>query len=195
MTQAFPLQWPAGQPRTQRRTDSSFKVKPSQAYEEMMLELSRFGAVNIVVSTNIPLRKDGTPYRDGMTELFDNPGVAVYFTKRKRHIAIGVDAYRRPWENLRALGLSIKAFRDIERYGAQQVLDQAFTGFTALPPPSQKSDVKAEPSKWWDVLDVAPDAPLPVAEAAWKALCRSNGGGTVELNAAIELARKEKAND
>lgn len=193
MTQAYPLQWPGGQPRTQRRTDSIFKVKASQAFDEMMLELSRFGASNVVVSTNIPLRQDGTPYRDGLTDLLADPGVAIYFMKRKQRIGIGVDAYRRPWENIRAIGLAVKAFRDIERHGAQQVLDQAFTGFTALPPPDQMSDISATPKNWWDVLGVAPDAPLPVAEAAWKALCRTNAGGTFELNAAIETARKARA--
>lgn len=186
MTQAFPLHWPQGQPRTQRRTDSAFKVKASQAFSEMMDELQRFGATNIVVSSNIPTRLDGTPYRDGMTDLLPDPGVAIYFTKRKRQVAIGVDAYRRPWENIRALGLSIKAFRDIERYGAQQVLDQAFTGFTALPAPDKVSE--PEKAAWWVILGLDGNLPASKAdiEAAYKKKAREAGGASVELNAAKE---------
>jgi hypothetical protein len=182
MTQAYPLQWPHGQPRTKARSDSRFQVAHSQAFEEMMVELDRFGGRNVVVSTNIPLRRDGTPYRDGLTDLLDDPGVAVYFTKGKRQVAIGVDAYRRPWENCRALGLSIKAFRDIERYGAQQVLDQAFTGFTALPPPGGAG--AASNHAWWLILGVQPDASPTEIRAAYKAKARAMGGTSVELNAA-----------
>jgi len=182
MTQAYPLQWPAGQPRTKDRTDSTFKVGHSRAFEEMVDELARFGARNVVISTNIPLRRDGSPYRDGLTDLMDDPGVAVYFTKGKRQIAIGVDAYRRPWENCRALGLSVKAFRDIERYGAQQVLDQAFTGFMALSAPDQVSE--ATNLAWWMILGVHPDATEAEIRAAYKAKVREAGGTSVELNAA-----------
>lgn len=153
MTEAFPLQWPHGRPRTKDRSDSAFRVGSTQAFEELLKSLDLFGAENIVVSSNIPTRQDGTPYRDGLNQMFDDPGVAVYFMKGKRLICLPCDSYRRPWENCRAISLAVDALRAMERHGAQQILDQAFEGFIALPPPS------AAPGKsWWEVLNVPREA-------------------------------------
>lgn len=184
MTKAFPLQWPKGRGKTKRRSDSRFQVKPTKAFDEMMTELDRFGAANVVVSSNIPLRRDGTPYRDGLTELLQSPGVAVYFTKKKRQICLPCDAYRRPWENCRAIGKAVEAFRAIERHGADQILDQAFEGFTALPAPDQVSD--SNQAAWWVVLGVKAGATKEQINEAYKSAARKAGGASVELNAAKE---------
>lgn len=184
MTQAFPIQWPKGQSRAKRRVDSQFRVKASKAYDEMMDELHRFKASGIVISSNIPLRQDGTPYRDGLTDLFDDPGVAVYFTKNKRQICLPCDTYRRPWENCRAISKAIEALRSMERHGAHQILNQAFSGFTALPAPSA---VAPDICSWWSVLGVTSDASREQIHDAYKAKCRENGGASVELNQAKEL--------
>lgn len=190
MTQAYPLQWPDGRPRTKRRVSSSFKVTPRKAYDELRAELSRFGVKAPVVSSNCPLRiSDGTPYADALSDRFEDPGVAVYFTRKDRLVCIACDTYETPFENIRALGLSVNAMRDMDRWGAGQVLDQAFEGFTALPPPDQMGDPGAK--AWWVVLGVKSDATVKEAEAAWKALCRTTPeGDRYEINAAIEAARK-----
>lgn len=188
MTQAFPLQWPTGRPRTASRKDSSFSVKPSQAYQELLDELVRFGAQNVVVSTNIPLRKDGRPYYDGLDDLFDDPGVAVYFQRRKQVICLPCDTYRRPWENCRAIGKAVEALRSMERHGAGQILEQAFTGFAALPPPDAGRP-------WHVVLGVPPGSTAEVIDAAYKRLAREyaqagNEAGLLDLNVARDQARK-----
>lgn len=183
MTSAFPLQWPHGVPRTKARRDSAFKVSHSVAFDEMMKELSLFSATGIVVSTNIPLRRDGSPYRDGLTERLEDPGVAVYFTKNKRQNCLPCDTYARPWENIRAIAKAIEAFRTMERHGAHQILDQAFTGFIALPPPGAPTAIS-----WWVILGVPPDATAERIQAAWKAKVRLVG----ELDrAALNIARDE----
>jgi hypothetical protein len=182
MTQAFPLQWPKNRPRSEIRRDSAFKVHPTKAFEEMMDELHRFGVSGIVISSNIPLRRDGTPYRDGLTELLEDPGIAIYLTRKKRQVCLCCDTYRRPWENCRALSKAIEGFRAMERHGADQVLDQAFEGFTALPSPDSVSD--APDAAWWVILEVSADATVKEIDAAWKEKCRDAGGATIELNAA-----------
>lgn len=182
MTQAFPLQWPRGRKRSKDRSASAFKVSPSRALDELYQELERFAAENVVVSTNIPTRLDGTPYRDGLTQAFEDPGVAVYFTKGKHAICMPCDTYRSPWENIRAIGLSVEAFRTMERHGAHQILDQAFEGFMALPPPGAGAEPAAR--DWWEVLGVKPNATTPEIRAAYKARARAAGGATTELNAA-----------
>lgn len=188
MTDAYPLQWPHGYPRTKARTYSVYRVSPNDAYAEMMDELGRFGAQNVVVSTNIPLRKDGTPYRDGLTDKLDDPGVAVYFMRNKQRVTIAVDQYAKPWENCRAIGKSVEAFRAIERAGATQVLDQAFTGFAALPPPSQGQH-------WTRVLDIMmADATVEAIRAAYKAKARVlTGDALAALNVARDAALREVA--
>lgn len=196
MTQAYPLQWPDGRPRTKSRQDSAFKVKPAQSFDEMMRELDMFGAKNVVVSSNIPTRRDGTPYRDGLTELLDDPGVAVFFLKGKRQICLPCDTYRRAWENCRAIGKAVEALRAMERHGARQILDQAFEGFTALPAPDAAGD--APNAAWWVVLGVEPSASEAEIRAAYKERARSAGGASVELNAAKDAglaAMTERAND
>lgn len=184
MTQAHPLQWPNGYPRTKCRTDSAFKVTPVQAWDEMMDELRRFNVTSIVVSSNIPLRMDGTPYRDGLREALKDPGVTIFFTRKKRAVSIGCDQYRRPWENIRALGLAVKAFRDMERHGAHQILDQAFEGFTALPSPDMVAE--ADNKAWWEVLGVSSFATKEQIIAAHRQKVREAGGATTEMNLAKE---------
>ena len=179
MTDAYPLQWPHGQPRTKIRTDSVFRVTPAVSYAEMIKELESFGAKNVVVSTNIPLRKDGTPYRDGLTEKMYDPGVAVYFLRGKTQVAIAVDQYLLPWENCRALGKAIEAFRAIERSGAKQVLDQAFTGFAALPPPTQGRH-------WSEIIGVPRTASVADIQAAYKAKARVVIGDDLQM---LNIAR------
>lgn len=182
MTQAFPLQWPAGRPRTANRTGSAFKVAPRQAYDDLIAELARFGVQSVVVSTNCPLRRDGTPYADALDDRLPDPGVAVYFMRKKRLVCLACDTYGLPFENIRAIGLSIKALRDMDRWGAGQVLDQAFEGFTTLPPPG----AAAEPSSaaWWMILGVDAMAGPEAIREAYKAKARAAGGASAELNAA-----------
>ncbi|KQI68728.1 hypothetical protein AN189_07470 [Loktanella sp. 3ANDIMAR09] len=182
MIDAFPLQWPHGRARTKARSDSRFKVSHSKAFEEMVSELDRFDVTHVVVSTNIPLRRDGTPYRDGLNELLEDPGVAIYFTRKKRQIALCCDTYRRPYENIRALGLAIKSLRDMDRHGAGQILDQAFEGLTALPAPGATDE--ADNRAWWVVLGCQPNASADEVRAAYKKQAREAGGASVELNAA-----------
>lgn len=193
MTQAFPLQWPQGRSRTASRKPSNFSVKPSQAYDEMIAELDRFGARSVVVSTNVPLRRDGTPYRDGLDDRLQDPGVAVYFQRGKRLICLPCDTYQLPWENCRAVGKAVEAMRSMERHGASQILDQAFEGFMALPAPGA---VGPAPDKaWWVILNVDPGSTPEQINDAWKRLCREGGKATVELNAAKDaglLARGQK---
>jgi hypothetical protein len=183
MADAFPLQWPHGVPRAKTRQDSNFRVHHSTAYDEMMRELELFGARNVVVSTNIPLRRDGTPYRDGMAELLQDSGVAVWFMRKQRQICLPCDSYRRPWENIRAISKSIEAMRSMERHGAHQILDQAFTGFAALPPPDGKKP-------WHEVLGVQATAkPAEISEAR-KQLARQHKGNEAMMSE-INVAHDE----
>ncbi len=144
---AYPLYWPESWPRTpsHRRKNSRYEVNFAKARDDISKELKLLGAREIVISTNIPLRKDGLPYA-GLSEPND-PGVAVYWVERgewkgsdyeMHHRVIACDHWRKVRENMRAANLAIAALRALKRTGATQVIDKAFTGFSALPNPDTK---------------------------------------------------------
>jgi hypothetical protein len=134
---AYPLQWPDGWPRTpaSRRQRGTFSVTFARARDELLDELRRLGARGVVLSTMIPTRRDGLPYAGRSFRSGDDPGVCVYFTLGGREKAIPCDRYSSPEANVRALGLAVAAMRALERHGVSGLLDRAFVGLDALPPP------------------------------------------------------------
>ena len=114
---AFPLQWPTGIRRTpdQDRRCGSFQVTRASATKSLVEEIGRSGGTNIVISTNMPVRRDGLPYASAREP--GDPGVAVYFTRKGQHICMPCDAFDLVWKNIRALALSIKDMRGPESRG------------------------------------------------------------------------------
>lgn len=186
MTDAYPLQWPMGWPRTPSHRRQPSKFKPgSMANEtqELIWELQRLGARRMVLSTNIELRQDGLPYSNRRRP--DDPGVAVYFTYEKRQQCIPCDRWATVEENLRAVWKSIEALRSLERWGAKSFVDAAFTGFAALPAPGAAR-------AWWEVLGVSQHATVDQINAAWREKAKqahSDLGGSDARMSEINVAR------
>lgn len=155
----FPLTWPLGVPRLRahERRDSRFKTAFGAARDQLLNELKLLGAdlrKGVVISSNVPLRQDGLPYA-GQANPAD-PAVAVYFWLGGKQRVFGCDRYRKVSDNLYAVTLTIEALRGIKRWGTSQMFDQAFTGFTALPPPLSHDPKPQQP--WWAELHVSPMA-------------------------------------
>jgi len=217
MREPFPLQWPDGWQRTpaSERQRSRFghagQVGFSQARRDLLLELERLGAANVVLTTDLPVRADGLPY--AASGRVDDPGVAVWFVlanQRGDHEerVFACDKWRTHAENMRSIALSIEALRGLERWGATDVVNRAFAGFTALPPGSGEEDAPPAPKKrpWREILGGAWPAELGraellvIARARHRELIRKHhpdaGGDTAkaaELNVAIAEAEKELA--
>lgn len=217
MTRRYPLEWPAGWPRTDPagRMPAKFGVmKQSEhgwssrgaisvhaAIRRLQDQLDRLRASDPTLSTNLPLRLDGQPLSNVREP--DDPGVALYFTRKGKPIAMACDRWTRTADNIAAIAAHIDALRRIERYGVGS-LDRAFHGYRALAAPGAAS---ARP--WREVLMIADDGQwiesLPAgelirAEQAYRRLAKRrhpDNGGTAdamaELNAAIAEARKELA--
>lgn len=194
---SFPLYWPDGWKRTvsYKRKDSRFSCTTGQAIEGVLAELDKVGKRNrrIVLSTNIPLRRDGIPY--ARTGKIDDPGAAAYWTDKKsgKPMAIACDTYREVWENIRALEHTLKALRSIERHGASELLERAYRGFAALP------DVRAGDPPWHEVLLVSPRAPTDVVAGAARRLKNTthpdNGGDAEKFRQVVrawETFKKER---
>jgi hypothetical protein len=189
---AFPLYWPEGVKRTTYRTRSKFKTGLGAAREELLNELKLLRTTNVVISTNLSLRTDNGLFRIDDRRLAD-PGVAVYFRLKNQPRAMSCDRWDELASNIHALALSIEAMRGIERWGSSDMVERAFTGFTALPPAEHD---------WRAVFGLAsPSSPrLDLVKDAYRALAlkaHPDRGGSTEamarLNAAMEAAERELA--
>lgn len=166
MADQFPLTWPIGCPRSTHRRRSQFGKSFEQSRKDLYRELKLMGINdwNVIMSTNLPLRRDGFPYAQ-MSLNGGDPGVAVYFRKKDdKPMVFACDKWDKVEDNLRAIVMTIKAVRGIERWGSSDMMERAFTGFQALPP--------ARSTSWWDVLKIPRNSTLEQAKAAYRNLAR-----------------------
>lgn len=164
----FPLYWPLAHSRTEdaQRREAHFRVDFATARAQLLRELALLHARDVVLSTNIPVRKDGLPSVPDREPV--DPGVAVYFLRAGKPFVIACDHFSRIRWNLRAIGATLEALRSIERHSTTTMLEQAFSGFAALPAKS------APPKPWPDVLGVPPSAPRDQIRARYLELVREH---------------------
>jgi hypothetical protein len=177
-----PLRWPDGWPRTDasRRSDGAQFKEGSRLYGERIKrvsldtarkklfdELARLGARDAVLTMSSGDQKE--------------PGVALYFTINGRQMAMACDRFDNRAPNTRSLGLAIEAMRQLERHGGGAMVERAFAGFAALPPPPT----------CWQVLGLAPGASEAAIRAAFKDKASQSGaGGNVDMGQLVK-ARDE----
>lgn len=205
---ASPLCWPQGWPRSQARSRAKFskgerkyssfnngetssswisrkELSVSDATKRVLLELGRLGVADgdAIISTNLQLRIDGLP-RSNQGEPA-NPGVAVYWETGKGTKVMAIDRYDRVADNLAAIAATLEAMRAIERHGGGQILERAFTGFTAL----------AAPKSCWEILGLRQGAPAAEVNARFRDLANQHHpdkpGGDHGRMAGIAAARDE----
>lgn len=187
--QAYPLTWPVGWDRTHikaRIANRQFKKTFWEARKALLVEIERLGGEKPILSTDVPLRRDGQPYADGDPE---DAGVAVYFTYDGKPMCFACDKYASVRENTRAIGLTIEAIRGLERWGASDMMERAFRGFVAL------TDQSGPP--WYEVLGfTTPGACVSVedVDAAYRKLAllhHPDKGGDPEAFRRLAAARAE----
>lgn len=170
VTEAYPLQWPAGWARTRSIIESrfgSYNDKPTivRATDKIVYEMSLFKGKELIISSNLKLRKDGLPYSAQRQP--DDKGVAVYFIYQNDQKVIACDTFQKVGCNLWAIAKTIEAMRGINRWGCSDIVSKAFEGFTALPQ-------HAGPSvgNWWTVLDVHETCPPHLVKLQYKDLIK-----------------------
>lgn len=194
---AYPLSWPTGWPRAKMRLDAPFHKKRdtgrgyseksaitmAQARQQLQGELDRLGARSIILSTNVELNLNGQPRGDRARP--SDVGVACYFVLKGRDTGLACDKWYRVEDNIVAIARHIEAIRGQERWGVGSV-EQAFTGYQALPAPEQ----------WWQVLGVAESASRADIDVAYRRLAPAahpDSGGSdaamARLNAARDVGR------
>lgn len=146
----YPLSWPAGRPRTASPRRSYFSTPLGEARDALYQEIVRLNGSNPVITTNLPLKKDGDFYTK--TRRPDDCGVAVYFEYEGRTQCFACDVWDHVADNVQAIRKTIEALRGIGRWGSTEMMERAFAGFQGLPSPD-----KAGGRAWHQVLDCDPD--------------------------------------
>ncbi len=198
---AYPLAWPTGWPRktSAQRTRAVFgavkqvkgrswssreQLTLAEARERLVRELERLNARDEILSTNLQLRLDGWP-KSGQAMPAD-PGAAVYFKLKGRATVLACDKWDRVEDNIAAIAKHIEALRGMERWGVGSI-EQAFTGYAALP----------APKPWWQVLGFSSAHSASAEDIALRYRTRASEahpdrpGGSHDAMAALNAARDE----
>lgn len=181
--QAYPLTWPEGLPRTERKASSQFRTSLSGALKNVRTSLELFGkdsgraVTDIIISSNVTLGNERP----------QDIGVAVWFTWDDAQRCIAVDRYPQVEDNLQAIHHVLEARRTEMRHGGLHIVRQTFKGFTALPAP-------ADASNWRAVLQLY-EANVSKADvdAAYRRRAQTahpDKGGTTAEMAKLNAARK-----
>jgi len=178
--EAYPLTWPPGKAKQYGRESARFKTTLGKAIQNVQREVDLLWGRDLVISSNLPLRKDGVPMaRSGY---IGEVGVAVYFILKKKPMCFACDRWDKVEDNMQAVAKTIEALRGIERWGSGQMVEQAFTGFAALPAPEQP----------WQVLGLDSHATKDQVREAYRRLASDNHpdrGGDEQRMMRINAAR------
>lgn len=207
---AYPLQWPAGWPRTGAddrkfgrfntkqysggsswRTTSDITISQAlgrihseiEAFDGSQRHWSRIDPDSIVISTNLRVRKgDGEPASNQKEP--EDPGAALYFIMDGKNQCIPCDSYTRVAQNLAGIAATLSALRALERHGSG-LMERAFTGFEALPNPAT--------THWREILGYQGDS-YEECKAIYLRKSRESHpdrGGDATASAAINAAWSE----
>lgn len=182
------------------RQSARFDTGLSTAAEGIVHQLELMKARNVVITTDLPARRDGLPYSTASEPA--DPGVAVWWVERTGvERVMACDRWRKVRDNMRAIDASLEALRGLERWGASEIARRAMNGFSALPPGVDEEDPS---TTWRDVLggpwpsEMSGPELLVLARTRHHRLIRMahpDLGGSdqaaAELNAALEAAEKE----
>ncbi|MEW8253739.1 MAG: hypothetical protein AB2747_05255 [Candidatus Thiodiazotropha taylori] len=149
----------------------------------------RYSRDEVIISTNLRLRRDGEPYATQRQP--EDQGVAVYFKYKGKPMVFACDQWRYIHDNMQAIAKTIEALRGIERWGASDMMERAFTGFVALE--HQPEESYADVLQMGNRINKTDQEWLAEAERHFKILCKEahpDHGGSNE-----ELARLIKARD
>lgn len=187
----YPLSWPFSKPRTPKtkRSRSRFDQSPGQARDKLLQELRRLCALEVVISTNVALKRDGMPYAN-QQQAIDDPGVAIYFNLFGTPTVLACDRWLTVGDNMYAIALHIDSLRGQDRWGVGS-LAQAFAGYAALPPATPMGPPKRE---WFEVLGVHPHFSTDDVKSAYRkkaTAAHPDCGGSHDAMSAVNVAYDE----
>lgn len=159
--EAFPLCWPVGYPRSSHPARARFKNSFARARDLIVSEVKRLGGRDLIISTNVPLKRDGLPYAT-FARIADI-GAAAYFTYEGTQAVMCCDKWDTLEDNVVAIAKSIEAIRSLDRWGVSEILKRTFTGFKTL-------EEKVSGSSWWQILGVEQRADISQIKESYRKL-------------------------
>ena len=194
MIEAYPLQWPLGYKRTPAgdKKHAAFQTSFAKARDEIIFHLKKMRGSDIIISSNVPLKRDGTPYSVPFGQyknITDDTGIAVYFIFNKEQKVICCDAYLSLDDNMQAINRTVEALRGIDRWKCSDIINQTFTGFKALP---EKISVNGH--AWFEILEVKQTADANEIKEAFRKKAMQyhpDRGGNIEMFDSIQKAYQQ----
>lgn len=180
----YPLVWPDGLPRTERKVASQFRTSLAGAIKNVQKSLTAFGGdtgravSNIAVTSNVGGIAFETP---------KDTGVAIWFDWEGAQRCIAVDRYPKVEDNLQAIHHILEARRTEMRHGGLHIVRQTFKGFMALPAPEG-----AKP--WREVLGLSGPVTAKDIDQAYRAKAAAahpDKGGSADAMLLLNRARAE----
>lgn len=220
-TQKHDLQRPDGYDRTdpddREPYPGDLSLTHREAFESVVEELERWGKTDVEIETagthyandpNIP-HKSADP---------DDVGVVAYYRDLEAHSseqsAIACDCWETQRENARAIALWVRRIRLADRCGVETARDidevaqlppadgdaQAGGGGAIAAPPAPSETDPLGDEEPHEVLDVAPDAPDEIVQAAFRAQVKDlkghpDTGGSSGRFQKLEAAREAMLDD
>lgn len=185
MIPPYPLTWPDGLPRTERKVSSQFRTSLSAAINNVKKSLTAFASDTGKSVTEVSVTSNVAGIQ------FDPPkdvGVAVWFDWEGQQRCIAVDRYPKVEDNLQAIHHILEARRTEMRHGGLHIVRQTFKGFVALPTPEG-----ARP--WREVLGLIGPVTAADIKAAYREKAKTehpdSPGGSKDRMARLSRARDE----
>jgi hypothetical protein len=129
--------WPAHRTPTapsDRTAGSAFRASHPDTMDELEHELDTIGAKEVTIEIDMEqreLRRNGEPFASARART--TPGIVLHYTSKDgRAVTMPCDRYHTWQANVRALMLTLRALRAVDRYGATSSGEQ-YRGWTALP--------------------------------------------------------------
>lgn len=132
IVQTEPLtQWPKGVERTKEQKYSPFRASWSTTVEELARELRMLRADSIVLQMEFEpgqQRLDGLPYANAKV----GASLVLSYEVDSERFMYPADTYLHWHDNLRAIALTLRALRAVDRYGVSKQ-GQQYSGWKAIP--------------------------------------------------------------
>jgi len=178
------IDWPDGFERTTRRErNRSFQATLGQTTKDLATEMDRLDADDWRASIgNQHTKSNSLPHHDANP---DDPGFVLRWSKNGEQFAVACDSYSRLRDNVREVYLWVHE----TRMRGQRAVVTGSSEFAAARLPSGDDDPVVADWPPHEVLDVSPDAPDGVVEAAYrektKEMHPDQGGSTDEFQRLI----------
>lgn len=175
--------------KTAKRKRSQFSAEWRKTLLELEVELRALQARNVVFQVDViegDLRRDGMLRADAKVR---SPAVVLSFDSKHGPLSYPCDQFSEWQDNVRAIALSLKALRAVDRYGVTRRAEQ-YTGWAALPDKSGMQSRDDALRVIWSIAERIAGEPIDDAIRRAELLTHPDRGGNRQDFERVQQARK-----